>query len=182
MRELTVDLDNQEELEQDSSHEDELFHAVTFSLDTQIYAINILYIRDIVMSKPIYCIPNSNPFMLGVTNIRGEITPVYSLKKILSKRYQEEVERSHDSFIDANEDEYFITLKIDSYFFALSVEQIHKNLRATSTNYSESDYLEKWAKDTIFSGIITEENQNILMLDILKMTEMLKNYKDVFQN
>ncbi|MGL4388311.1 MAG: chemotaxis protein CheW [Brevinema sp.] len=161
-------------------NQEELFHAVTFSLDSQIYAVNILYIKDIVMSKLIYCIPNANPLMLGVTNIRGEITPVYSLKKILTKDPIDSTEQSTVSFIPANEDDYFITLKIDSNFFALSVEQIHKNLRATKNNYSESAYLEKWATDTIFSGIITEDDQNILMLDILKMTEMLKKQRDVF--
>ncbi|MGL4562578.1 MAG: chemotaxis protein CheW [Brevinema sp.] len=165
------------ELVIDHHTQEELFYAVTFSLDSQLYAVNIMFIKDIVMSKPIYCIPNSNPLMLGVTNIRGEITPVYSLKKILSITADESLTLSNYSYIPANEDNYFITLKIESHFFALSVDQIQKNIRATKSNYSNSNYLEKWSADSIFSGIITEENQNILMLDILKMMEILKKHR-----
>ncbi|MGL4562172.1 MAG: chemotaxis protein CheW [Brevinema sp.] len=165
------------ELVIDHNTQEELFYAVTFSLDSQLYAVNIMFIKDIVMSKPIYCIPNSNPLMLGVTNIRGEITPVYSLKKILSITADESLILSNYSYIPANEDNYFITLKIESHFFALSVDQIQKNIRATKSNYSDSNYLEKWSADSIFSGIITEENQNILMLDILKMMEILKKHR-----
>lgn len=163
---------NSEVLTPKSGHE-VLFNTITFVLGEQIYAVNILYIRDIVMGKLIYRIPNSDSILLGVTNLRGEIIPVFSLKEFLgfSETRSENVEKQ--TVIQPSEDEYLIIIKIEGRLFAIAVDKIHKNIGITSDIYNEGSYMKKWVQHTIFQGVIIDGDYNILMLDIIALLNLL---------
>lgn len=165
-------ISNSEALTQKAGHE-VLFNTITFVLEEQIYAVNILYIRDIVMGKLIYRIPNSDSILLGVTNLRGEIIPVFSLKEFLgfSETKCENLEKQ--TVIQPSEDEYLIIIKIEGRLFAIAVDKIHKNIGITSDIYNEGSYMKKWVKHTIFQGVIIDGDHNILMLDIISLVNLL---------
>jgi len=150
-----------------------LFHTITFTLDDQIYALDILYIRDIVMGKRIYRIPNSISILLGVTNLRGEIIPVYSLKKLLAISEDKTSNINNVTIIEPDEDEYLIIIKLDNRLFAIAVDRIHKNIGVTPNNYNEGSYLSKWASNTIFNGVIIDEEDNILMIHAPRLLNTL---------
>ena len=154
-----------------STIDDVQFHTVTFCLDTQSYAVDILHIRDIVMGKTIYRIPNSDPILLGVVNLRGEIIPVYSLKAFLG--LEESKQNITDTILHSEGDEYLIIMKIDSRLFAIAVDKIHKNIAITGKNFSKGSYMDKWHKDTIFTGVIMDDKDNILMMDIPILLDLL---------
>ncbi len=124
-----------------------------------------MYIRDIVIGKKLYRIPNSNINLIGVTNIRGEIMPVYSLKSILNISEDTEL-RSHSVEIDFEDDQYLMIIKYENYLFAVMVDYIDKNISVTPENYSEGKYMSRWANDNIFSGVIIDGTDNILLIDV----------------
>ncbi|MGL5253467.1 MAG: chemotaxis protein CheW [Brevinema sp.] len=148
-----------------------LFHTVTFCLDEQTYAVDILHIRDIVMGKTIYRIPNADNILLGVVNLRGEIIPVYSLKAFLG--LEEPKIGTNKTVICSEEDEYLIIMKIESRLFAVAVDHIHKNITITAKNFSEGSYMDKWQKNTIFTGVIIDGDDNILMMDVPGLLKIL---------
>lgn len=49
---------------------------LTFKLDSQLFAINVSKILEILEVKPITKVPKSPPFMKGVINLRGNVLPV----------------------------------------------------------------------------------------------------------
>ncbi|MGL5955892.1 MAG: chemotaxis protein CheW [Brevinema sp.] len=147
-----------------------LFRTITFTLNQQLYALDILHIRDIVIGNKIYRIPNSDPSLIGVTNIRGEILPVYSLKIILGIKEQLQ---NDPVMIHFQNDEYLMIVKYNSYLFAIIVDYIDKNISVTSENYNEGKYMSKWSQDTIFSGIIIDNTDNILLIDAPALIRIL---------
>lgn len=162
----TIEADNKfdNNLKNTSIAQDILFRTITFTVDTQIYAIDILYIRDIVLGKRIYRIPNSDPLLIGVTNIRGEILPVFSLKEILG--YPEQLNAQKNiSYIEPTNDEYLMIIKLEGHLFAIVVDLINKNISVTTKNYNEGVYLSKWNQDTIFIGVIIDNKDNIILID-----------------
>lgn len=51
-------------------------------LDDEMYGIDTMCITDLIRIQKITRIPkSSNPFILGVINLRGEIIPIFSLRK-----------------------------------------------------------------------------------------------------
>ncbi|MCQ8893123.1 MAG: chemotaxis protein CheW [Methanolinea sp.] len=54
-----------------------------FGLDSNTYALDISYTREIVNSLPVTPIPRAPDYIVGMTNIRGEITTIISLCRII---------------------------------------------------------------------------------------------------
>ena len=48
------------------------------------YAVNVSQIKEIQEYAQITAVPNSNPSMRGILNVRGKIIPIIDLRKILS--------------------------------------------------------------------------------------------------
>ena len=62
---------------------DELIEVVEFALGGKRYALDIQLVREIVVMMPITPIPRAPEFISGVLNLRGEITYIINLNKLL---------------------------------------------------------------------------------------------------
>ena len=62
---------------------------VEFTLAGKRYALDIHLVREIVVMLPITPIPRAPAFISGVLNLRGEITNIVNLNKILGVKDQE---------------------------------------------------------------------------------------------
>lgn len=56
-------------------------HVVIFRLDREYYAIDIHSVQEIVRLQPITAIPGSDPWVEGITNLRGRVVPVIDLRR-----------------------------------------------------------------------------------------------------
>ncbi|MGH2632733.1 MAG: chemotaxis protein CheW [Tepidiformaceae bacterium] len=56
-------------------------HVVVFSLDGEHYALDIQVVQEIVRMQSITAIPGSEPWLEGITNLRGRVTPVVDLRR-----------------------------------------------------------------------------------------------------
>ena len=54
---------------------------LTFVLDTEEYAIDILKVQEIKSWSPVTQVPRSPDHLLGVINLRGAIVPVIDLRR-----------------------------------------------------------------------------------------------------
>lgn len=57
---------------------------LAFRLASEEYAFRIDEIEEIVKPQKITVIPNTEPYLLGITSLRGKIIPVVDLRKMLS--------------------------------------------------------------------------------------------------
>ena len=53
---------------------------LTFALNKESYAIDVLQVREIIRLTPITAVPQMPPFVRGVINLRGKIIPVIDLR------------------------------------------------------------------------------------------------------
>lgn len=56
---------------------------LAFRLQDELYAIPLLSLREIVKVSVLTEIPRAEPMLLGVTNLRGEVLPVYDIRASL---------------------------------------------------------------------------------------------------
>jgi purine-binding chemotaxis protein CheW len=56
---------------------------IVFKLDNKLYGVNIGQIREITRICEIAPVPNSPPYINGVTNLRGQVTTVIDLRRRL---------------------------------------------------------------------------------------------------
>ena len=59
----------------------EMRQYVIFSVDDQVYGIEILKIKEVVSYRKITSLPNVQGFIKGIINLRGIILPVFDLRE-----------------------------------------------------------------------------------------------------
>jgi purine-binding chemotaxis protein CheW len=59
----------------------DMLQLVTFKLDGQKYAVDILKVQEINNMKEITSIPNAPTYLEGAINLRGKVIPVLNLRK-----------------------------------------------------------------------------------------------------
>lgn len=150
-----------------------LFQAIAFYLGDNIYALDIMNIKDIITFRTTYRVPNTNERLLGVLNLRSEIIPIYSLKLIL------EMDDNYKgkNYIAEDEDQFVITVKKDKDIFAIPIDGIYKNVTATEENFRDSSYLNKWSKNYLFDGVILENEKEILSININNLLQYMVSLK-----
>ncbi len=67
---------------------------LTFSLNSEEYAIEILRVNQIILMQEITSIPCTPPFIRGVINLRGMIIPIIDLHKKFSMSEHTDTERT----------------------------------------------------------------------------------------
>lgn len=66
--------------EQPSTAESQL-ELLEFRLATERYAVETRYVNEVYPLKDLTPLPGSPPFLLGIVNVRGQILPVFDIKK-----------------------------------------------------------------------------------------------------
>jgi len=149
-----------------------LFQTISFHLEHGIYAMDVMNIQEIIFSKKIYRVPNTNESLLGVLNLRGNILPAYSLKLILG------ISDSVTGKDVINEDDKFIVMiKKDRDIFGLMIDSIYMNIPATEDNYKSGKFIERWSKNELFSGVIIEGDKEILVININNLLKYIITLK-----
>jgi purine-binding chemotaxis protein CheW len=54
---------------------------VVFSLDEQLFALRLSAVERVVLAVEVTALPHAPEIVLGVINVRGQITPVFDLRK-----------------------------------------------------------------------------------------------------
>ncbi len=138
-----------------------IFQSVAFHLENSIYAMDVMSIQEIIFARKIYRVPNTNEKLLGVLNLRGNILPTYSLKLTLGM----EDPMKGLNVVD-EEGKFIIMIKKEKDVFGILIDSIYKNIPATEDNYRKGNYIERWSKNILFSGVILEGEKEILVINI----------------
>jgi purine-binding chemotaxis protein CheW len=106
-------------LEQSQAAEEKL-QLVCFKLANEEYAIDITRIQEVVKIDMITSIPQLPEFAMGIVNVRGNIVPVFDLRKLYGlgdKAFNEKsrllILRHNNKLVSVVVDEILDTLKLD---------------------------------------------------------------------
>ncbi len=83
-----------------STAADEILQLVTFTLENQEYAVDILKVQEINRLTEITKVPNPAPYIEGVINLRGKVVPVINIRKKLGFSEKDIDENSRVIIID----------------------------------------------------------------------------------
>lgn len=73
----------------DNSVNNDLKQYIILRFDSEQYGIDITYIDNIVRLMPITRVPHTQPYFLGVINLRGVIIPVMSMREKFDLPFKE---------------------------------------------------------------------------------------------
>ncbi|MCH1627770.1 chemotaxis protein CheV [Fredinandcohnia quinoae] len=130
---------------------------VEFSVGNSQFGINVIKVREIIVSQPVYTIPHSHPYLEGVTQLRGEVLPVIDLAAALN------LQRTNN----ADNDKFIVTEfnKMKVIFHVHDVSLIRRiswgDIEKPTTLHNSEEYS--------VTGVIKLESHMILLLDFEKI-------------
>jgi purine-binding chemotaxis protein CheW len=93
---------------------------LTFSIDNEDFGIEISYVQNIVRMQPITRVPDMPDYIVGITNLRGDLIGVLDVRKRFQKPPKDYDESNCIIFIEYNE--YVLGLIVDSIKATVTIE------------------------------------------------------------
>lgn len=149
-----------------------LFQSIAFRVDKSVYAMDVMHIQEIIFARKIHRVPNTSDALLGVLNLRGNILPVYSLKLVLGLDDQ-----LRGKNVVEEEENFIIMIKKDRDVFGIFIDSVYKTIPVTEDNYKTGKYIEQWSKNTLFSGVVLEEEKEILVINMNSLLKYIVSLK-----
>ena len=135
---------------------------VVFPMGKERYAISIERVKEVVKLPPIAPIPQSEDYILGVGNIRGNVIAVTDL----SKRINAEVSNDFDL-----ETAYVVVIKDPVVHAGMSVREVPDTIVVEKKQINTSAAVIKnlAAEDQFIKGIVKVDGDMIILIDVLEM-------------
>lgn len=145
---------------------------IVFKLGQEEYGLNIDQIKEIVLTPSITRMPQTESFIKGVSNIRGNIITIVDLEEkfgVNSHLTQEEKEKNG---------QYTLVIESDILKVGVLVREVPTTLAASDNDIDESQNIvhDSSMDDNYIKGIVKIEERLIILIDIFKvMTEEILN-------
>ena len=127
-----------------------------FRVGSGDYAINVIKIKEILEVKGISPIPKSNPAVIGLTMVRGEVIPLIDMKYVLSGVYS-----------DTNNMKTLLC-EFNHVKVAFCVDTVKGIYRIPWTQIQKPDQVME-NQDALVIGNITFDNRIVMLLDFEKV-------------
>ncbi len=137
---------------------------VVFPLGKEKYAISIEKVKEVVKLPPIAPIPQSEDFILGVGNIRGNVIAVTDLAKRLNLDNEADIDMTKA---------FVIVLKDANVHAGMIVAEVPDTIVVNRSQINTSSAVIKnlSAADQFIKGIVKVDSDMIILIDILEMIE-----------
>ncbi|RJQ45444.1 MAG: chemotaxis protein CheW [Nitrospiraceae bacterium] len=142
---------------------DQVLQLVTFTLEKEEYAVNILNVQEINRINEITRVPNAPDYVEGVINLRGKVIPVINLRKKFGLYNKETDESSR-----------VIIMDIMGVTYGLIVDSVSEVLRIPSDIVEPPPPMASSMTSMYIKGIAKLENRLIIFVDIDKLLGQLE--------
>ncbi|HAA4772678.1 TPA_asm: chemotaxis protein CheV [Listeria monocytogenes] len=129
---------------------------VTFTVGENLFCINVLKVKEIIHPLEVTPVPDSNPAIEGVSQVRGEIMPVVNLARVMKLP---EIEPENTKFIITELNQMKIVFRVD---------EVHRIQRISWEQIEEPEKLSIGLEELVV-GIVKLDGNLVLLLDYEKI-------------
>ncbi|MCQ2586737.1 MAG: chemotaxis protein CheW [Treponema sp.] len=137
------------------------FKMVTFSLAGKDYAIDIMHVKEIAKAGRFTYVPNTQPFVLGVYNLRGEIIPILDLRIFFNIEVEE--------IANNKKLQNLLILTVEDQTFGLVVDKIDKVVGVQRSSIQPPHPLFGDINIKFIKGIVECNERLYVLLDVLRI-------------
>lgn len=138
------------------------FQVVTFQLGLETYGVDIMDVKRIVGLREVREIPNAPPYVEGILNLRGVVTPIINLHKRFM--FQTVALSEDDSLLSG-----FIILEINKMILGIMIDKILRVVTIDPVHIQPPPKMISGIGVEYIQGVVNEEGNYIIILDIQKL-------------
>lgn len=131
-----------------------------FSLGSEEYAIPLLNVREVIAIPAITKLPSTPPFILGVTNLRGQIISVMDLRLKIGVTPR------------VTGEEGVVICDVGTNTFGFVADSINSVLHPDPTLISEKPDLQDSRKSMFIKRVYLAENRMVLFLELQEVFKL----------
>lgn len=135
-----------------------------FNLGVQSFALPLLAVKEVIRRPEVTTVPNMPPHFEGMVNLRGQILGVFNVRKKLG---------STKSLVDQSQ-EVVIVVEEGGVMVGMSVDEVTRVLHAGAEKILAAPLKEEDPAKVYLNGVIHEDDQLILLVDVHKLLEFDK--------
>lgn len=128
---------------------------VIFKLDNEEYGLDIMKVNGIEKYQEVVKVPNSPAYIEGLINLRGEVLPIYSLRK-----------KFNLSKVDMNDDTKIIVVNTNEMRIGFVVDSVSEILHIEEDSIVGAPKIVTGISRKYIKSVAKEENRMIILLDI----------------
>ncbi|PDB60457.1 chemotaxis protein CheV [Listeria monocytogenes] len=136
---------------------------VTFTVGENLFCINVLKVKEIIHPLEVTPVPDSNPAIEGVSQVRGEIMPVVNLARVMKLP---EIEPENTKFIITELNQMKIVFRVDEVH-RLNIKK-KKQIKKKKKQIEEPEKLSIGLEE-LAVGIVKLDGNLVLLLDYEKI-------------
>ncbi|MEE0687068.1 MAG: chemotaxis protein CheW [Lachnospiraceae bacterium] len=149
----------------------EEFKPVVFKLEKELYGLDINRVRGIEKEQEVVRVPNTASYIKGIMNLRGDVIPVYSLRK---KFGMPEATTDDIQYIIVYTNGTLLALEVDNVDEIHNIEDNDVHVVPSIVTNADTRYFDKVLK-TNRGLIITIDIDKLLSDDELSQIEQMKS-------
>lgn len=127
---------------------------VIFKLGSEEYGLDIMLVNAIEKYTSVVPIPNAPSYIKGIINLRGDVIPVYSLRKKFGL-----LEKGMD------ENTMLIVTKSRGILMAYEVDQVDEILEISSDNISETPFIVRGETTSYIDSVANINGRMVILLN-----------------
>jgi len=135
----------------------ELIQLVSFSLDNEEYAVEVLKVREIIRMPEITHMPNTPHYAEGIINLRGKVIPVISLRKKFSLMDTDNDSHTRVMVMDINGELTGFIVDSVSEVIRISSSEVQPPPSAMASGGVEQEYI---------TGVVNRSERLLILLDL----------------
>jgi purine-binding chemotaxis protein CheW len=149
---------------------------VSFEIASSKYCVDVNDIKEVVREENITSLPNSPAFVEGLTNLRGVVVPVISIRKKLGIKQAENTPEL-DEQTGHRQAKKLMIVNIDGVLVAFSVDSLDKVFPVDLKDIQTSEkVLDSSIDKSLIQGFVKVDENLYLILDIKKMLDFDDRY------
>jgi purine-binding chemotaxis protein CheW len=145
----------------EAANREELQEFLCFRVSAEIYAINIMAIKEIIKPREITEVPRAPAFVSGVLSLRGIIIPVFNMRLRLGL-----------SIVDKSAKERIIVLKKLDDFFGILVDEVIQVVKIFSSAIEKPPTILDGIDRDFVNGIGRYDGQMLILLNQDKILDL----------
>jgi purine-binding chemotaxis protein CheW len=139
-----------------------ILQIVVFKLGEEEYGIHIDQIKEVVITPTITRMPQTQPYVKGVANIRGNVIAILDLEEKFDLTRPGETEKNKNNFT--------LVIESDEYKMGILVREVPNTLSIDATSMEDSVLTgELQSEQSYITGIVKIDKRLIIMIDIFKV-------------
>lgn len=145
---------------EDAYHEGHEMQVVAFRLGNEEYAVDILFVQEIIRLLNITRVPRSGQHIEGVINLRGNIIPIVNLHSKFNLQADEN-----------QEDKRIIVFKLDEVQVGIIVDEVSEVIRIKGQDIELATKVYGALEEDHIKGIAKIDDRLLILLNLARIFE-----------